>query len=499
MSTFNTAVPNRFVSENLFLTMEAEKAGVPEFGSSKRLLPAPFWSGHQEAIDCYWKSWELAFGNLRQPPSGSPLIANFIDTAFNDATFMWDSSFMSMFGRYGHRVFCFQRTLDNFYARQHKDGFISREIRVADGSEAFERYDVSSTGPNIMPWAEWEYFLNFGDRERLARVFPALVAYTQWFRKFRSWPDGTYFSSGFGCGMDNQPRLPEGFSPMFDHGHMTWIDTTFQQIFADGVLLKMAAELGRSEEVADLAEEAKYLAHYVNVHLWDDDEAFYFDRFRDGTLSNVKSIAAYWALLAGIVPGDRLSRFLAHLDNPREFKRPHRVPTLSADHPDYDHNTGGYWRGAVWSPTNYMVLRGLTQAGADAMAHEIAINHLSNVVETFNRTGTVWENYSPETPTHGAAKKDFVGWTGLSPIAILLEYAFGLRPDAAQRGLLWDVRLLEAHGVERYPLGRDTELTLRCGARHSAAEEPAIEITGNRPVTLTYRWECGEKKIEFRP
>ena len=85
---------------------------------------------------------------------------------------MWDSSFMTMFGRYGSRAFNFQRTLDNFYSRQHADGFICREIAIGDGTDRFERFDPSSTGPNLMPWAEWEYYLHFQDKERLASVFP---------------------------------------------------------------------------------------------------------------------------------------------------------------------------------------------------------------------------------------------------------------------------------------------------------------------------------------
>lgn len=500
MSTFGTAVPNLFVQENRFLSAQPERTPLPLFDASRPLLPSPFWEGHENAIACYWKAWELAFGNLRQPPPGSPLIANFIDTAFNNATFMWDSAFMTMFGRYGHRAFPFQHTLDNFYARQHRDGYISREIRIADGSEAFERYDLASTGPNVLPWAEWEYYRAFGDKARLAAVFPVLAAYTQWFRNYRSWPDGTYFSCGLGTGMDNQPRQPRGYDHGWQHGHMAWIDITLQQIFAEKILLQMAAELGRTGDAADFAEETTRLTRIVNDLLWDEETGFYFDRFRDGRLSGVKTIGAYWALLARAVPPHRLARFIAHLENPAEFNRPHRVPSLSADHPEYDLRAGDYWRGGVWAPTNYMVLRGLTCAGADTLAHAIGLNHLQNVVSVFEETGTVWENYAPESSAHGdPAKPDFVGWTGLSPVAILLEYVLGLRPDASRNELVWDIRLTEAHGMESYPFGTGTTLHLRCAARRSAAEEPRIEISGNRPVTLICRWNGGEKTVAFQP
>jgi hypothetical protein len=147
-----------------------------------------------------------------------------------------------------------------------------------------------------------------------------------------------------------------------------------------------------------------------------------------------------------------------------------------------------------------MVLRGLSHVHADSFAHEIAVNHLLNVVRTFNNTGTLWENYSPELPSQGnPAKPDFVGWTGLSPIAILLEYVLGLRADATHRKLLWDVRLLEAHGVTAYPIGSDMVVDLQCDARHSINDEPLIKADTNQPLTLIVRWACGEKTLDIRP
>ena len=92
----------------------------------------------------------------------------------------------------------------------------------------FTRDDPASTGPNILPWAEWDYFLSTGDRERLSRVFDPLCAYHQWLQLNRSWPDGSYWSCGLACGMDNQPRQLPPYNPMLSHGFMSWIDTCAQ-------------------------------------------------------------------------------------------------------------------------------------------------------------------------------------------------------------------------------------------------------------------------------
>jgi glycogen debranching enzyme len=171
------------------------------------------------------------------------------------------------------------------------------------------------------------------------------------------------------------------------------------------------------------------------------------------------------------------------------------VPSLSADHPEYDPG-GGYWLGGVWPPTNYMILRGLDRAGYNDLAHEISREDLDHVVDIFQQTGTLWENYAPERKAPGnRAKDDFVGWSGLAPVAGLFEYVFGLRADAPSGRLLWDVRLLESHGVHDYPFGRDGVLDLSCATRSSATQEPKIQVSSTVPLELVIRWEGGERTV----
>ena len=103
------------------------------------------------------------------------------------------------------------------------------------------------------------------------------------------------------------------------------------------------------------------------------------------------------------------------------------MPALSADSKGYE-DTGGYWRGSIWPSTESMVLSALTQNGYRDLAYEIACNHLDNIVEVFRTTGTVFENYAPEFALPGKpAVKDFVGWGGTGPLAILFEHVFRLR------------------------------------------------------------------------
>ena len=446
--------PLPLVEENVFLTKEPDNAPLPVYEEIKDRLPVPVWEGHKDHIDCYWKAWQLAFGNLGKPIPGTGFVSDFIDTAFNGCIFMWDSSFILMFGKYADRIFNFQGTLDNLYSHQHKDGFICREIEEHTGRDHFARMDPSSTGPNIMAWCEWEYFQNFGDKERLAKVFPPLMAFHRWMAENHTWPDGTYFSTGWGCGMDNVPRLMPGYHVAFSHGHMVWVDACMQALFDCNILIEMARVLGREEFIPELETERDALEKVINEKLWDENTGFYYDLWKNGKHNMVRHVGAYWALISECAPKERAERMISLLEDEKVFKAPHRVPTLSRDNENYAPD-GEYWRGSVWAPTNYMILKGLDKYGKYALSHEIGKEHLRAVVDVYKEEDTLFENYAPEMindgkPAKGSiSRKDFVGWTGLVPISVLFEYVFGIKPDAGKKKIIWDVNLTEKHGVEK--------------------------------------------------
>ena len=518
---YDTHIANPWVKENQFISLSPSHTELPSFAQARETLPNPFWSDHTAEMACYWRAWELAFSNLKQPTLENDFVANFCDTAFNGNLFMWDSSFVTCFGVYGRKVFNFQQTLNNFYRKQHADGFICREISEADGQDCFHRFDPSSTGPNVLAWAEWNHYVKTGDYRRLEMVFPCLVAYHQWLRTYRTWQDGSYWSTGWGSGMDNLPRVKKGDHIDWSNGHMTWVDATFQAILSGKVLLRIATLLQREVEVQDLRQEVEHLMDYSNNYLWNEQLNFYCDRFADGELSTMKHIGAYWALLAGCAPEIHIPRLVSHLENPAEFNRVHRIPALSADDPGYS-STGDYWCGGVWAPTNYMVLKGLGEIGQDDLAHDIAKNHLENVVQVFESEDThwagaeqfrqyfhltdlevddkhtLWENYAPDSTEPGShSKPGYVGWTGLPPIAVLLEDVFGIVPDVTANQITWHIRLLDEHGVRHYPFGLDGLLDLKCNRRNSQPDRPLIEVHSEIPLTLKVIWEGGTETVNI--
>ena len=121
------------------------------------------------------------------------------------------------------------------------------------------------------------------------------------------------------------------------------------------------------------------------------------------------------------------------------------------------------------------------------------MNHVTNVVEVFKETGTLWENYRPEGIGHGnPAKPNFVGWTGLTPITMLIEYVFGIRIDVPNKKIKWNVRLNEEHGVDKIPFGKEGYVSLKAEAREEGAE-PKIIVDSNVKLEIEVCWENGSK------
>jgi hypothetical protein len=77
---------DRLVEENDFKRMKAQPTTLPQLSDPavRAALPQPFWDGARgaAAVAAYWKTWELAFANLRTPTPDNKFIAPYIDTAF---------------------------------------------------------------------------------------------------------------------------------------------------------------------------------------------------------------------------------------------------------------------------------------------------------------------------------------------------------------------------------------------------------------------------------
>jgi hypothetical protein len=485
---------------------------LPKFAETRNKLPSPVFDEDPACVEMYWKAWELAFRNFYEPPPDSPFVSQFIDAAFNQNIFLWDTCFMTMFCNYGYQYVPGIGSLDNFYCRQFEDGEICREINRSSGKEFHDwvnregqglrsRWGVLVGGhphsfivdyvgrqppqppPHltldalnhpIFAWAELESFRITGDRSRLALVYEPLTRYYRALQQYLRQGNGLYMTDW--ASMDNFPR-----NPYLERGG-TAVDTSSQMVLFARGLAQIAGFLAKPEAATGFRADAEELARLINNKMWSPDRKFYFDLTVDGKQSPVKMAAAFWTLLAGVAGPQQVEALVAELRNPKTFARLHPVPTVSADEPAYDPK-GGYWKGAVWPPVNTMVVRGLENNGQRGLAEQIALEHLRVITRIFKDTGTVWENYAPDAAKPGTpAKPDLVGWSGLGPILYLIEYGIGVRVDAPSNTIAWNIRSSERVGIERLRFG-GTTVSLTCAAP-DAQHRRTVRVRSDAPFHL---------------
>lgn len=467
---------------------------LPSFNAAKPLLPEPVLPSKPEWVAMYWKCWQLAFSHLRQPPQGSPLVSNWLDEAFSPNIFQWDTCFMMMFARYGHYQFPAIQSLDNFYCLQRPSGFICREYREADGAPVHYDFDggmfspkgwKNAVNPPIFSWAECESYKVTGDKSRFAEILPVLEKYVAWLnrdgdpgaadwetngRRSHGTPHGLYWNTPLGSGLDNTPKPT-------DPG-CGWVDMSCQMVMQYDNLATIYQELGSPDKARAASAEARAISERINRWCWDETDGFYYDVSADGTKFRKKTSCGFWPLLAGVASKAQAARMVAHLKDPNKFWRPMVFPALAADEKEYEAD-GGYWLGGVWAPTNYAIIKGLERADYEPFAAEASERYLHGMAAVFQQTGTVWENYAPESMAPGnPSKKDFVGWSGCGPIALLIENVLGFRPDGARQALHWNLRLAEPHGIRQLRFGAVTADLLYDG-------KSTVTVHSNAPFDLT--------------
>lgn len=291
---------------------------------------------------------------------------------------------------------------------------------------------------------------------RYARRYEALARLHRFNAAHFRRPDGLYFSDGYGCGMDNLPRwdqrcevTPEGGIPfqrgdILDQGEkgdalyeclahhsevsfswnrqLGWCDTTCQMAFDALNLAKIAHALGKTSEEQEWRAEHRELSELVNTRCYNERTGFYSDRLGDHVLER-QTICGFWPMLAEVATPERAARLVEALRDPQRFNRSCAIPTLPCNDPDYTSETG-YARGPAWAHTNYMVLKGLDLYGYHDLAVEFAAKFYQSARHLWEKTGTIWENYSPEQceePTSPSGR-DFCGWSALIPICFYREY-----------------------------------------------------------------------------
>lgn len=500
---------------------------LPNFEQMRSKLPQPIYDENPLWVETYWQAWEIAFRNFYQPTVANGFVSQYIDAAFNNCIFMWDTSFMTMFCNYAHPLVPGIASLDNFYIKQYPDGEICREISRADGRDCefwvnkeqkplhsswgynvpgkFEKTYVQYVGRSvpepapvhtldnmnhpIMAWAEVESFKITGDLERLKMVYEPLRRQYHVLQKYIRQGNGLYMTDW--ASMDNSARNRHLA------GGGTGIDISCEMVLFAKNLAQIARLTGCERDAEKYTAEATELSGKINELMWSEDQKFYYDLTVDGKSSGVKTVAAYWTLVSGVARQEQADILAGHLTNPGTFGTKNLVPTLAADEPGFSQQ-GDYWCGSVWAPTTTMVIDGLERYGYRDLATRVALNHVALVANVYRDSGTIWENYAPNSDSHGfhadgkPVAKDFVGWSGIAPIKLFIEYGIGLKADATMNSIEWTIGSDKAVGCKDFRFNSNV-VTLLADFGNKPGE---ISVTSQKPFLLIVNYRGSEQKFK---
>lgn len=503
------------------------------------LIPKVYLGEHKDWERLYDEAWQFHKNNIRNNKSNITGISDYwVDEAFDNNLYQWDTLFMMLFNKYGYQQFPTLPSMNNFYRGQFdsngttegdkQNGFISRIINETNGRPQYKYDNTDAINPPLFGWAEWEQYLFHNDKSRFTQpltsyisssiqnvpsnvvspttktVLQRMIDYFEFIKRNRTYTNGVgkdlFYSAGQANGLDNTPNQDWGTK------REVYNDISIQMVqYADSIS-KIATEVGDTANAHKYAEERDRIRALIDSTLWDETDGFYYNYDRTkGALTKIKTPTGLWAMTAGVASKKQAEKLVHSMLNSEEMFRPNGLSTVAYNYSSFK-PTGGYWNGAVWAPTSYQALDGLKKYGYEDLAFQMAIQHINAFSEVYkkgayDRNGnflhTLWENYSSEYTLPGSteysdnepSRKDFVGWTGAIPITALIEHILGIDVNAPKNTINWTIRLLEEHGMDGLVFGNpanqsDNIVSLRAAARKSGTSGTTITVNAQKPFKL---------------
>lgn len=455
-------------------------------------------------VELYDKAWEIASGLVRRGPEGLPVSPYLDENCYDDCVWIWDSCFMALFSKYAPKSFPGLESLGNFYGPMYAGVRTPLKIFWLDN-------------PPIFAWIERAAYDFSGNKKRLDGLLNKYGFLQKHFDWFGSAPKGGtapcganplergivgnigFTWTGNASGMDNTPRGRDAGG----YDQILWVDAISQQALSALCIADMQLALGNEKESRTWRETYERLKNTINTLYWDDEDGFYYDiNLKTQQPSRVKTIASLWPLMARVASPEQAARIVERLRDPSEFGGERPLPSLARSDPDFDNETGNYWRGAVWLPTAYMAVKALESYGYGDLADELAHKVLAHQERTYRlyEPHTIWECYSPnaDAPSTEAgrrARPDFCGWSALGPVSLFIENVLGFyRVSAAEREVCWRLRPeTGSYGIRGLRFGPiETDIVF------DGLE--TIAVSSNAPYTLVVNGErlsveAGEHKL----
>ncbi len=420
----------------------------------KKEFPKIHFYDH-DVVEIYTQTWHWMKDFWKAGTHKNGLSSKYFNFPTNGRINQFEAIFSTFFLVYSNKVFPVHPVLDNFYAKQEEDGAIRGEYDESSGKPILSKKNPLGVLPPLFSWAEYNMYHKIGYKKRIKEIMPKLEKYYNWLEENFKCQNGLYSVPLAATMMENSPRGDAHYP----------IDFNCQQAINTLYMAHL------SDILNDKDKSYRYKRYYfslktrINSLMWNNTDGIYYDLDKKDKQIKVKSIASFWPLLAEIPTEEKATKLISHLSNPKEFGLENPFPTLSAKDKNFEKSGHGF-RGSVFPPFTYMVIKGLEKYHRYDLARECTIRHLYMVLDTKfpdNEKGeSLWEAYLPlQAGIAKWPKKDhfprrrFLPYAALSTVALVIENLVGLVISLPRKTVDWIVPTLEIMGIEDLSLRRN--------------------------------------------
>ena len=266
----------------------------------------------QDFVDIYNKTWSWVSSFWLNPSNGEQDTDNGLFVYPQDNKYIlsqFESIFSTFFLVYSNRNFDACKNIDYFYARQEENGAIRWKYDAVTNKPELDSANPEGVGLPLFAFAEFNLYHKSANKRRIKEVMPALQKYMDWLDANFKQENGLYAVPHCASTMSNSPR--EG----------TFYPVDFNACMA--VNASYMSALGDILNDKDLSFQYRKMYFSIktriNSLMWDNDTGFYYDLDKDQNKLSVKTVAAYWTMLAEIPNADKADLLVNHLNDPKSF------------------------------------------------------------------------------------------------------------------------------------------------------------------------------------
>lgn len=174
----------------------------------------------------------------------------------------------------------------------------------------------------------------------------------------------------------------------------------------------MAEQLGREQSRNYWLEQAEQRKETMNRLMWSEADHFFYDyQWREQRLGEVKSLATYVTMFAGLCSEEQAKYLVGHL---ADFETDYGLTTTAKHYVPIDKIQWAVPNG--WAPLHFFVVEGLRRYGYEEEALRIAEKWVDTVYNKWRRTTKIFEKYNvvePNAEVSAAVYPDQhgFGWT----------------------------------------------------------------------------------------